>query len=361
MECITIPRIEYRNFCERIIDRTKAKNIPLEGQMEVTFRCNLKCVHCYVAEDSTKKELTFPQITDIIDQIHQEGCLWLCLTGGEPLMRSDFLEIYSYAKRKGFLVTLFTNGTLITSKIADYLREYPPFMIDITLNGITAETYEGITRVPGSFQKCLEGIDLILERNLPLTLKSNGMILNRDEILKIKEHVKRLGKAKYRFDSLLIPKLNGSREPCRLRLSPEEIIDIEYADDTMREQWRGYFQDEYEIPDPENLYRCGAGVDSFCINPYGELQLCPELREPSFDLHHGSFREGFHRFFPKIRSAKYKTESKCKDCEVRHLCPQCPARAILENGEQEAPVEYFCALARKRQEMKYKVLKDILA
>jgi len=359
MACLTTPRSDYGNFCEHIKDRTKEKRIPLEGHLELTFRCNLKCVHCYVVENPTKKELTFPEITDILDQIHQEGCLWLCLTGGEPLMRSDFLKIYDYAKRKGFLITLFTNGTLITAEIADHLREYPPLMIDITLNGIFADTYEKITRVPGSFQLCLEGIDLILERDLPLTLKSNGMTLNRDEILKIKEHVERLGKAKYRFDSLLIPQLDGSKEPCRLRLSPKEITDIEYADDAMRKQWIEYFQTEPDIPDPESLYRCEAGIDSFCIDPYGELQLCSELRKPSFDLHKGPFREGFQKLFPKIRSAKYRTQSKCKDCEIRHMCPQCPARANLENGDKEAPVDYFCELARERQEMRYKVLKAL--
>ena len=359
MECFATPRIDYNDFCQHIKDRNQGKSIPIEGHFELTFRCNLRCVHCYVVEDSAKKELTFPQITDILDQIHQEGCLWLCLTGGEPLMRSDFLEIYDYAKRKGFLVTLLTNGTLITPKIADHLREYPPFMIDITLNGITAQTYERITRVTGSFQKCLEGIDLILERNLPLTLKSNGMTLNRDEILKIKEHVERIGKARYRFDSLLIPKLDGSKEPCRLRLSPEEITDIEYTDDAMCKLWREYLQDEYDIPDPDSLYRCGAGINSFCIDPYGGLQICSVLRDPSFDLLQGPFQEGFHRFLAEIRSAKYQTNSECKECEIQHLCLQCPARAELENGDQEVPVGYFCELAHKRQEMRHRVLKDI--
>ncbi len=356
MENPGIAAIGYEDFVNTFQANAQAKRKPVDGQWEITFRCNLRCVQCYVVEDPTKKELTFQEITDILDQIHHEGCLWLCLTGGEPLVREDFLGIYTYAKNKGFLISLFTNGTLITPKIADYLREHPPFMIDITLNGITAETYERITRVPGSFQKCLEGVDLILKRNLPLTLKSNGMTLNRDEILKIKEYVMGLKKAKYRYDSILLPKLDGSKEPCRLRLSPDEIIDIEYTDDTMREQWKGCFQAEHDLPDPESLYRCGAGIDSFYINPYGELQLCSALRKPSFNLRQGPFREGFYHLFPKIRSAEYQTDSKCKDCKIWYLCPQCPARAKLENGNQEASVQYFCELAHKRQGMRHKVL-----
>jgi len=351
MECCEIRKIDYENFSERFQDKVEAKGIPLKGQMEITFRCNLKCAHCYVVEDKTKEELTFQEITDILDQIHEEGCLWLCLSGGEPLVRKDFLDIYAYAKKKGFLITLFTNGTLITPEIVDYLQEYPPFMIDITLNGITAETYERITRVPGSFPKCLKGINLILERELPLTIKSNGMTLNRDEILKIKKYVMSLKKAKYRYDSLLIPKLDGSKKPCQLRLSPEEVIDIEATDETMQEEWKRYLQSEHELSNPDDLFRCAAGISSFDINPYGELQLCYILRKPIFDLRKGSFREGFYQLFPKIRSAKYQTDSKCKDCKLWYLCPQCPARAELENGNQEAPVDYFCQLAHKREEL----------
>lgn len=351
MECYEIPGIGYEDFSEHFQNKVEAKGIPLKGQMEVTFRCNLKCAHCYVVEDKTKEELTFQEITYILDQIHEEGCFWLTFTGGDPLIRSDFLDIYTYAKKKGFLITLFTNGTLITPEIADYLQEYPPFMIDITVNGITPETYESITQVPGSFQGCMRGINFILERELPLTLKSNGMTLNREEILKIKEWVYGLEKAKYRYDSLILPKLDGSKKPCGLRLSPEEIIDIEATDETMQEEWKRFFQSEHELSNPDNLFRCGAGISSFDINPYGELQLCNILRKPNFNLRNGSFREGFYQLFPKIRSAKYQTNSKCKNCRLWYLCPQCPARAELENGNQEAPVDYFCQLAHKRQNM----------
>lgn len=352
MECSGIRKIDYEDFTEYFQNKMQSKGTPIQGQWELTFRCNLKCVHCYVVEDKTKEELTFKEITNILDQIHEEGCLWLCLTGGEPLVRSDFLDIYTYAKHKGFLITIFTNGTLITPEIADYLSEYPPFMIDITLNGITPDVYESITQVPGSFQSCMRGINLILERELPLTLKSNGMTLNREEILKIKKWVDGLGKAKYRYDSLITPRLDGSKKPCELRLSPEEIIDIESTDETMQEEWRRYLQSEHELPNPDNLFRCGAGISSFNINPYGELQLCQLLRKPNFDLRNGSFREGFYNLFPSIRSAKYQTNSKCKNCKIWYLCPQCPARAELENGNQEAPVDYFCQLAHKREELK---------
>ena len=222
-----IPQISYKDFRQRMYPHGK----PVQGQWELTYRCNLNCIHCCVVEDETRKELAFSEITGIIDEIYREGCLWLCFTGGEPFMRDDFIDIYAYAKDKGFLITIFTNGTLITAEIAGYLSRFPPFSMEITLNGITREIYERVTRVPGSFNLAMDGIRSVTEKGIPLVLKSNGMTVNHCEILEIKKYTESLlGKGRYRFDPVIMPKINGSREPrseerrvgkeCRSRWSP---------------------------------------------------------------------------------------------------------------------------------------------
>ncbi len=269
-------------------------------------------------------------------------------------MRKDFLDIYTYAKRKGFLITIFTSGISITPAIADYLLEYTPLRIEITLNSIKPSTYEKISGVSGSFERCMRGIHLILERNLPLTLKSIGMSLNSTEILRIKKYVESLGKVNYRYDSIIIPMLDGSEYPCCFRLSPQEIMDIEYGDNNMRQEWKRCSQSERQPSEPDKLFRCGGGINSFNINPYGELQFCHLLREPAVDLRRGTIREGLDSLFPQIRSARYESNSKCRDCSLWHFCSQCPGRAWLETGNQEAPVDYYCQLAHKRAEMKDK-------
>ncbi len=113
MECPHIPLIPYHKFSKRIHDKTVSERIPIGGGLEPTLRCNLKCVHCYAAYDHKKKEMTYKEICYILDEITEAGCLWLLITGGEPLLRDDFLNIYSYVKKKGLLITLFTNGNLI--------------------------------------------------------------------------------------------------------------------------------------------------------------------------------------------------------------------------------------------------------
>ena len=121
----------------------KKEHHPFRGQIELTYRCNLNCIHCY-CKGIEDKELTTEEWKKILDVLQKEGCLHLCFTGGEPLIRDDFLEIYSYAKTKGFIITLFTNGQALTAKIINYLVKSPPMAIEITLNGITQRSIEEI-------------------------------------------------------------------------------------------------------------------------------------------------------------------------------------------------------------------------
>ena len=97
------------------------------------------------------------------------------------------------------------------------------------------------------------------------------------------------------------------------------------------------------------LYNCGAGLNSFHIDPYGKMSVCTMSRYPAYNLRHGSFQDGYYNFFPKILSQKLKDEqNKCNQCEMLALCGQCPGLAQLENGDQEKPVEYLCRVAHLR-------------
>ncbi len=358
-----INEIEYGDFSLGFHRRGGKKGLPLNSQIETTFRCNLKCVHCYIAEDSSKEELSFDEITGILDQLHREGCLWVCFTGGDPFMREDFPDIYAYAKRKGFLITIFTNGTLITPEIADYLSQEPPFSIEITLNGVTPATYERISRLPGSFRKALEGIGLIMEKNLPLKLKTKAMTLNYHELDKIREYVEGLGK-KFSLDALIYPALDGSLRPCSFRLSPGQITGLdrfyEYEDEEDCRVHPGPNPPPSSVsPTPrgrglggggDKLFRCAGGTGFSHISPYGELIFCTFMRKPNFDLRKGSFKKGFYTLMPGMRAAEYRSDSECKNCGIFQFCSRCPAVAKLENGDPEKPVEYLCELAHRYAE-----------
>jgi radical SAM protein with 4Fe4S-binding SPASM domain len=352
MDCPHIPELSYSDFGKRIRDRVKGKRVPLSGSLELTFRCNLRCVHCYVAHGHSgipgREELSTSEICDILDQVADEGCLWLLLTGGEPLVRPDFLDIYTYAKRKGFLVSLFTNGTLLTPEIADALAEYPPFKVEITLYGRTEETYERITGVPGSYERCMRAIELLLDRGLPLRLKTMLMTLNKDEVWDMQAYAEDLG-VEFRFDPLLNAGLDGSSAPTAFRLPPQEVVHFDLADAKRVDEWRRFCDEFTGAPaNPEYVYHCGAGIHTFHVDPYGGLSACMIAREPQYDLRRGSFHEGWVEFIKEVRSQKRTRDTKCAHCELIALCGQCPGWAALEHGDRERPVEFLCRVAHLR-------------
>jgi radical SAM protein with 4Fe4S-binding SPASM domain len=353
MDCPYIPTASYKEFSKRLHNKLNGKRIPISGSIEVTERCNLRCAHCYINlpandKDARKTELSYQEISNIIDQIADQGCLWLLFTGGEPFIRNDFLDIYTYAKKKGFLITLFTNGTLITPRIADYLAGWRPFAIEITIYGHTQETYEKITSIPSSYEKCMQGIELLIERNLPLKLKTMVLTLNKHEVFDMKEYAEKLG-LEYRFDPVLNSRIDGNKRPNKFRISPEEILALDLADEKRVKGLREFCERFWAVPqNPEYLYQCGAGLENFHIDAYGQLSACMMARKPSYDLRHGTFEKGWRDFIKEVRAQKWSRNTRCKHCDLISLCGQCPGFAQMESGDQEEPVEYLCQIAHLR-------------
>jgi radical SAM protein with 4Fe4S-binding SPASM domain len=349
---MSCPTLSYSDFSRRLGARVRGKRVPITGSFELTFRCNLRCKHCYLdgQHDGVPglQELSFAEIREILDQVADAGCLWLLLTGGEPLVRDDFLDIYTYAKRKGFLVSLFTNGTLLTPEIADVLAEYPPFKIEITLYGRTRETYERVTGIPGSHARCMRGIELLMERDLPLRLKTMLMTLNKHELGAMEAFAEDLG-VRFKFDPMLNAESNGAHTPLQYRLSPEEIVEVEMEHPERMAEWQAYCERTVGKPfDDDYLYTCGAGVHMFHIDPYGRLHLCMLARQPGYDLREGSFEEGWADALPVERYRVPSSDYQCNQCALLPLCGQCPGWADVENGEPEQPVVFLCRVAHER-------------
>lgn len=354
MECFGLPAVGVDEWVKPFLAQSGEERLPLVGSLELTYRCNLNCVHCYcnlpVGDRAAQaKELCYDEACDIIDQITAEGCLWLLLTGGEPLLRPDFLDIYAYAKKKGLLVTLFTNGTLLNAQIADYLAEWPPRKVEITLYGITAETFDKVTRVPGSYERCMQGVRLLIERDVPLELKTTVTTLNKHELWDIKGYADGLD-ISYRFDALLHPRYDGSKKPHEVRLSPQEVVELDMADKERRRRFEEFCERFWGAPATDNLYLCGAGQHMFHIDPYGYLAPCMTSRAHTYDLRQGSFAHGWREYIPDVRSLQVEQVSKCKSCAEKSLCAQCPAWSYLEHGDLESPIDYLCELSHLRAE-----------
>src|SRR5256885_10195555 len=177
-----IEEISQKRFWSALSLKGAQQRVPVQAMIELTYGCNLRCVHCYNPTHQAKDELATAQITALIDQLAEAGCLNIFFTGGEIFTRGDLFEILAYAKSKGFAITLLTNATLISLERADRLQALRPHQVEISIYGATQETYERVTRIPGSFQAFLTGVQLLRERAGPLVIKMPVMTLNQHEI-----------------------------------------------------------------------------------------------------------------------------------------------------------------------------------
>jgi radical SAM protein with 4Fe4S-binding SPASM domain len=347
----------YGTFSAELHERQSGERVPLQVSIEVTRRCPLECLHCYNNlpmgdVDARRRELSTEEHFRVLDELVEMGCFWVLFTGGEIFARKDFLEIYTYAKQKGFLVTLFTNGTLITEQIADYLVEWPPFAIEITLYGRTRETYEALTAVPGSYDRCLRGIRLLKERKLPLKLKTVATSINKHEVVAMRRFAEEELGVEFKMDGQVNPRIDCSQSPLAVRLTPEEVVALDMSAPKGAGEYRRLAQRDMENPPNlaqiDTVYHCGGGMSGFAINANGEMGICVISQQETFSVRDIGVRRVWEDSLLRLRSRKRTRVTKCKECRIQSLCGMCPANGEMENGDREDPVDFLCHVAHLR-------------
>jgi radical SAM protein with 4Fe4S-binding SPASM domain len=347
-------------------EKIRDKRALVSFDLELTARCNSNCRHCYInlpAKDKVtrEKELAFEEIIEIADEGVSLGVLWCLITGGEPLLRSDFGEIYLALKKRGLLVSVFTNATLITKKHIELFRRYPPRDVEVTVYGVTQETYERVTRKPGSFDAFMRGLDLLFDSGIKVRLKAMALRSNAAELPQIANFCREHTKDYFRFDPFLHMRfdhdIERNKEIESERLSPAEIVALEQSDqerfESLKKGCDKFIAPRFSNDSCNHLFHCGAGNGSFSLSYDGLLRLCSSLWHPDsvYDLKKGNLTDAWHSFIPKvrdIRSDQREFLGKCSVCPLINLCMWCPAHTYLETGEMDAQVDYFCKVAHAR-------------
>ncbi len=351
-DCVAISEAEWSAAFRR-----KAVNarLPISGVLELTSRCNLKCVHCYLGpqEDQRKKrslEMSTQQVIEVIDQIVAEGCLYLVITGGDPMVRRDFPEIYRYAREQGLIVTVFCDGVLVTDAIIELFREYPPFKVDISMYGATQETYERVTQVRGSHPKFLEGVGRLADAGIPFSLKTVLMTINKHELQAMRDLAEELGCTGFRVDSAIFPCLpDNSHEPLDLRVEPEEAVALEMSDPRTLVQWVDYTERQKDMVTDDRLYACGAGVTNFYLDPFGNASPCLMTTNHSYPITASrDFATLWSENLVQIQETKAGDDYACTTCEMKTACTGCPAFNYQETGREDQAPAYLCETTKHR-------------
>lgn len=342
-------------------DRNK---LPLLGRldMELTERCNNNCIHCYInlsADDLTikNKELSSKEIKDILKEAVSLGCLSVRFTGGEPLLREDFEELYIFTRKLGLRVAILTNATLINTHLAKLFSHIPPLeRIEITVYGMEKKTYESVTRVNCSFEAMQRGIKLLLEKKVPFVVRGALLLNNKKEINEFEKWTKTLPW----MDNIplysIFFDLHGRRDKVKnlliksLRISPKEGLKILTRRKARYIKEMKRFCSKFIRPHGASLFSCGSGKRTGCVDAYGYFQPCVLLRHPDcvYDLKKGSIKDALTKFFPRMRKLEAKNPDylkRCARCFLKGLCEQCPAKSWEEHGTLDTPVEYLCDIA----------------
>ncbi len=330
--------------------------------IELTERCNNACIHCYINLPvgnalAKRRELTADQWKDILQQAADLGALSIRFTGGEPLLREDFADIYLYTRRLGMQVILFTNARLITPELADLFVKVPPLKkIEISVYGMNPHSYDAVTCSPGAFIEFHRGVDLLNTRGIPYVVKSVLLPPNRDEISEFEAWAATIPWMDRRPSFAVFLELRTRRDSQtknnlirKLRFTPEE--GVAFASRCEDEYRRGMaeFSVEFMGPQGDRLFSCGAGQTG-CVDAYGVYQMCMSLRHPEtvYDLKQGTLLKGLTEVFPLFRELHATNPlylDHCARCFLKGLCEQCPGKSWEEHGTLDTPVEYLCQVA----------------
>ena len=341
---------------------TELPRIPLEGSLDLTYRCNNNCRHCWLRLPANaperEQELTFDEIKDIVSQARRLGTRSWGISGGEPMLRPDFEDIFDFITRDGAPYSLNTNGTLITPKIARLMRRKGVKMVSIY--GATPEVHDHITRHPGSFELTMRGIAYLKEAGVHFIPQLMPMRDNYHQWTRMVELARSLSPIWRSGGAWLYLSAQGdaerNQEIRRQRLEPRQVIEVEPPDPTYEEAMEAERVHEYQhVAGDDRLFAsCIVTRRMFHIDPYGKLSFCPFVKDAAmrYDLRQGSVRQAWEEFLPSLVGLVHggpEYLANCASCEQREDCRWCPVYGYLEHRRFSAPVEYLCAVAREKR------------
>ncbi len=307
---------------------------------ELTEICPCRCTHCYLVKNPSH-ELTLPEIENYLEQFHDEGVFNLTLTGGEPLVRTDFPEILAAARRHQFFITVLTSGVLIDEAKADLLARYDVGSVEVTLLGDNAATHDAIMRRPGAFAQIMRACRLLRERDLNLVIKSSIIQDNYTELAGLAGLADEFG-AFFSASVSLAPRVDGDRSVQSLALAAEQLSTLDPA-----LLYGGLIPGEDH--QEGGLLTCRAGITVAAVSSQGVAYPCVLFRRPVGDLRQRSLQEIWHDdpdpFLVELRGIEDADVNQCPDCAIRKDCRRCPGVAWLETGKLREPAPSCCTLA----------------
>lgn len=326
---------------ERLNQKALAHGVPLSVHLDVTYRCNERCEHCYLEHDD-RGEMTTAEIRDLLDQLADAGVFFLTLSGGEPLVRKDCFEIIKYARELQFNVKLKTNAILIREREAARLKALGVEQVQISVYSHRAEVHDAITKVRGSLERTLSGVRALRAQGLKVSVANVLMRSNSNDNEGVRALAEEVG-ANYTLDPTITPMIDGGTEVLRYRASAGDVARV-FHDSTLVGDVEEFCAPPGAVGEDilEGL-PCSAGHTACYISPYGDLYPCVQFPLTCGNVRHQKF-EQIWRASPQlleVRSIRGKDLATCSACSHLGTCTRCPGLAFME-GNMRGPSSVDC-------------------
>lgn len=330
---------------------------PYIATFELLPNCNFECIHCYLGvHRQYDNMLTFDEIKHVLDELQSAGVLQLALTGGECTLRNDFSQIYEYAKKLGFIVTVFTNASHITPEILRVFKEYPPFSIEISLYGASEETYLRVTK-RNMFRTVMDNIETLYKEGIRFSLKTPLIVQNADDEEELEKIAQKYGQT-LRIGFAMSPTIDKELYPEEYTIDLEkrfehEInnsigLDTGLTEAEIHNPWGEVFDRGEFVPQ----YICNPGVSDVFVDYQGNVCPCIAYRNKGKSLFDHSMKE-IWQSFKYFKEIPVNPRSKCLRCQSRYFCSICLAEQENIYGDICHTPKDVCTYARARK-MYYK-------
>lgn len=350
-----------------------AKHVPVSGTFELTARCNLSCRMCYIhmspqQQCACGKELSAAQWLELGRQAVDAGMIYLLITGGEPMLRPDFTEIYEGMVKMGVKVSINTNGTLITPEILECFRKYPPEMVNLSIYGASSDTYRSLCGVASGYEKAMHGIAQLKDAGIRLNLNTTFTSCNESDLEELTEFAKQ-NSLPIRTAAYVYPKVRNGHKEQTITLGPEEHGRLTARFDHLvlsEERQTGRRQQILSctgnnVPKNKTAVKrpssCMAGRGSFWITWDGEMYSCGMLPNISVNVLKKTFRDCWSQISAGITQVYLPEE--CSICPYDPICPVCAALTQSLNGDTAAVPREMCRYIQSYSETFLTLTEDL--